>query len=200
MYDDFTGVTDPTVLQDHITKKYKWATRAPDHPNVTSPPPGMKPLDVRATYFFSTVGDKKPEAAPAGAAAASNFAATSASKFTWPRRPTSASPSGSGHQERGAAAVATTAAPPKIDPSFDREWYVDSVVRRYVLSFHPPRSRSFFSCRLEYHEPPPSDPCFHCRSAANGIFTLYFFITPPSGGAPSRTTRSTTPTRRTSPA
>lgn len=174
IYDDFVGVkpNDQAALRTRVDTKYLWSSRTPAHPTITNPPEDMKPLPVRSTHFFS----KRPATTPATAAAAATAPGVSSRLAT-----AAASIS---HLASDAAAAATTAAstfsaahfpalnlhaqhvlggptpppvapketpptattsptPPKISPTFDREWYIDSVVK---------------------------------RAAANGPFTIYFFL------------------------
>ncbi|KAH7403824.1 hypothetical protein BKA64DRAFT_461089 [Cadophora sp. MPI-SDFR-AT-0126] len=155
IYDDFVGVdtSDLPALRKHIDDKYIWASRTPSHPRITEPPSNMIPLNVRSTQFFlkETNGSAKlsrraanptdSSTADGGAIADSKTGESAGLPGTFissvqstvqsvPMKPQS-------------VLTATAQNPPEIDSKFDREWYVDSVVK---------------------------------RAAANGPFTIYFFL------------------------
>ncbi|KAK3319425.1 hypothetical protein B0H66DRAFT_603970 [Apodospora peruviana] len=136
-YDDFDSsikggikAGDPESVRSYIASKYQWAARIPSDRSIRNPPKDMEPITdkVRATYFF------KPAAATAtttgGGGRSARMAAAPTADFA-----------------ASAMMTTLTALPPppveKIDPVFDREWYVDSKVK---------------------------------RAAANGPFTIYFFL------------------------
>ncbi|KAK1830571.1 hypothetical protein QBC39DRAFT_353383 [Podospora conica] len=159
IYDDFVGVkpNDQAALRARVDGKYLWSSRTPTHPAITAPPEDMRPLPVRSTYFFS-----KPPAAAGGLSARLATAASTVSHLASDAAASASATLSAAHfpainlhaqHVLGGAApppkdtppTTTTAPTPaaKISPTFDREWYVDSVVK---------------------------------RAAANGPFTIYFFL------------------------
>jgi len=124
-YDDFTGITDGDIakLKKTFSDKHTWASRLPGDSTVRPPPDSMKVLPVRSTYFFSktaTVPVMHRAMAATAPAMAMAVPAVEAAKVNVQ------SVLGSG--DAGAKPAEVTK--PKIDPEFDREWYVDSVVQR----------------------------------------------------------------------
>lgn len=132
MYDDLVGWKegDKDGLLQVLKQKYDWQRVKPDDPSVTDPHDDMKPLyaEVHASYFFTGLKAPKtttpPVPRPGG------------------RRPRIFESLAMAAPQAETASLAA-AAPAKIDPVFDREWYVDSTV---------------------------------LRSAGNGPFTIYFFL------------------------
>lgn len=143
VYDDFVGIdpSDIPALRKQIDNKYTWASRTPAHPNFTEPPSNMLPLKVRSTYFFSqettngSANFSRKAAKPTdsstahGSAVADSKAGESAglaSGFISSVQSTLESV-----PIKLQSVLATTSeTSPKIDSTFDREWYVDSVVQR----------------------------------------------------------------------
>ena len=142
VYDDFVGINagDIPALRKRVDEKYVWASRTPTHPNITDPPLNMKPLDVRSTYFFSKESEAPTQlftmASTNGGAATTNpgkaaFAGV-ANTITSSLQAAVESVPAHAHNitNDGQHAIATSLASTKIDSKFDREWYVDSVVKR----------------------------------------------------------------------
>jgi len=122
-YDDFSGPIDQ--LEERLKHKYNWMRVKPNSVNITKPEPSMEPLydKVHASYFMTGLKNPKtitkPVPRPAPSAATTRTA----------RVLESISPAAAAAVLTGSLAVAPPP-PPKIDPVFDREWYVDSAVVR----------------------------------------------------------------------
>jgi len=141
IYDDFVGVdtSDLPALRKHIDDKYIWASRTPSHPQFTEPPSNMIPLNVRSTYFFSEETNRSAKlsrraANPTGSSTADGGAVADsktgesaglAGAFSSIQSTVQSVPIKLQSVLTGKAQT-----PPKIDSIFDREWYVDSVVKR----------------------------------------------------------------------
>ncbi|KAK4182242.1 hypothetical protein QBC35DRAFT_186135 [Podospora australis] len=109
-YDDFNKIVDREGdkpgdgVRRYVTEKYRWAARVPNDPTIRPPPEDMKPINdkVRALHFF-----KDPHWAP---------------DVEFPE---------SGLMFSNSVSLAPLVpVTQKIDPAFDREWYVDSEVQR----------------------------------------------------------------------
>jgi hypothetical protein len=122
VYDDFVGINgDLPKLRKNLDEKYLWATRTPIYPNITDIPDNMKPLTekIQKTPFFK----KAPKSG------AQVFARASA-----PIIPLRSQAVLESHIEKVTKGVGdiimTPLIPTKINPKFDREWYIDSMVKR----------------------------------------------------------------------
>jgi tyrosinase len=108
IYDDFVGPANK--LLDRLHAKYNWMRVKPNDAQIRKPEDHMKPLydKVHASYFMT--GLKNPKTTTSGV----------------PR------PVPSGRRTHALTSLVATPAPAaaKIDPVFDREWYVDSAVLR----------------------------------------------------------------------
>lgn len=120
-YDDFEGSPEQEALWSRFTSKYAWSVRSPDHPQVTEPPKAMAPLKVQESQFFRK--GPKPAAQPVLKAAS---AVTS--KMTAAAEPLFLQAQAIVNEITPAAVLPPGMA--KIDPKFDRDWYVDSRVLR----------------------------------------------------------------------
>jgi len=119
-YDDFEG--DADGLWQRFTAKYEWSTRTVLHPKITDPPANMLPLNVQATQFFQK--SPKPINPINPVVKAASFVASSITAAAAPI----ALQAQAVMVEVTPSVVQST--PLKIDPKFDREWYVDSSVLR----------------------------------------------------------------------
>jgi len=148
VYDDFAKISKPGKegMKAYLRQNYEWGTRIPRSPNFDPIPERMKPLPVEERFFFQ----KKPAPAHRMAAAipplhAPILAQTAAAGQKVLATATETVSSAAGAAVASVQAVAgggpqAAAAPPKIDADFDREWYVDSRVKRYValIPYYPP--------------------------------------------------------------
>lgn len=134
VYDDFDKIKAgvPDSVRNYVNDTYRWASRVPNDKDFGPPPEDMKPItkDVRKTYFFGGTNTRsfRMAAAPPADINMSNAASSVVD--------TAASIAGAvGSGAQAVLSSGPSAAPPsnKIDPEFDREWYVDSKVKRYVL-------------------------------------------------------------------
>lgn len=109
IYDDFVSSSS---LMQRLKDKYDWIRVKPSDAGVSQPKEFMQPLydKVHASYFMTGLKNPKTITNPV------------------PR------PVPSGRRGRALASMSLAAAnipnPPKVDPVFDREWYVDSEVLR----------------------------------------------------------------------
>ena len=116
VYDDLSGATtmNPQELWKNIQAKYTWQFRNPRHPTIGTPPPNMQPLNFSKTRFDKNAQDRSTgSTARMMMSTAANVAETVTTQAQF---------------------VLNTATKEsvEINPKFDREWYVDSVVKRYV--------------------------------------------------------------------
>ncbi|KAM7203335.1 hypothetical protein V8F33_002326 [Rhypophila sp. PSN 637] len=124
VYDDFVGLGEKKdELLGRLKGKYDWQRVKPDDPSITDPNNAMKPLytQIHGSYFLANL---------------------KSSKTLTPAVP---APTITRRRKRPLQSLVAQSAAAKIDPIFDREWYVDTTV---------------------------------LRSAANGPFTIYFFLAP----------------------
>jgi hypothetical protein len=136
VYDDFENATPlaPAELWTRFAGKYEWSTREVLDPTVTKPPANMAPLDVQSTQFFQkNPKPANPVVKAASFVASSMSAAAAPIMFQAQAVMADAAPSVKAvvaASPEGVTPAAIQSAPRKIDPKFDREWYVDSKVLR----------------------------------------------------------------------
>ncbi|OAP60301.1 hypothetical protein AYL99_05303 [Fonsecaea erecta] len=151
-YPDLDRVSDPKVIWSRVYRRYIWSIRSASSRRFSTPPSDMMPLNLNRAQVF-----RYPAANSKTSTAEPPYSVTTRIVF---KRVTSSGPDTLTTEQLAAQDRGYVPAPDNdVDPSFDREWYIDNVVKRNALN--GPFTIYFFLCPKSRF---PDDPAEYVAS------------------------------------
>ena len=128
-YPDLDGLRNPREIWSRVYHRYIWSIRTATSSKFTPPPSDMKPLNLTKAQVFQYPRTNMRDSAESSSTTV---------RIVYRRVLSSDSNTSTSSHRSSQDYCSSPVDDNDIDPYFDRTWYIDNIVRRFVSLFLPP--------------------------------------------------------------